>query len=841
MKRAVIGLLVAAVEIVVLSLALVQGAAAAGSVRLTIEDLLAAEDVGNVSFSPDGQWLAFERVAAVKGQPTSAFSQGRSRVFIGARAGREIVEITGATGASFQLAEVDAWAPDSAGLLLVQTLDDRASAVYWDVHTRRLTQLPGYTPQFLSLVTWVNGRVIYPGVPDDEVSQRTSNLQMLDQLQEKWRAAWTRPEPQITVSSNSPLFAPTAPRPGALMMAEPSKNVATKVADGDYLATFPSPDGKHVAALRSAEVAADSLFPLGRRSELQIFAINPTGMTLIKRFEDMDVGLGAVAWAPAANRVVLGGKLSGEKKSAVRLFEIDVRSGKRRDIALPPGMSIFKPDVAYGGAALLPFGWIGDQLVTVAATSTSTGSVAPAIGARADYGQEQNLRFDVYALAGGKARSLTSFARAPVANFLAPPGARFALVVADGALWRIAPGTSPERVSPQDAPPVMAFGAISFNPFDPSPRAAYFHSEGQERVALFAAGAAGQPERRVLDLRTRRYISPPAEGAASAGAGLRSVAAPDLTATVSTVHRSWEAALVLEDGGARELVTLNTALNERAVAPVERFTFTAGGREIPGWVVLPPGADRGKPLPAVVVVYGGLVFDQEPPPFARPGRFPGALVLSGQLWAAKGYAVIYPGMPLGRGADTDVMATLAEQAVAAVDALAAKGIVDPQRVGVMGHSFGGFSTAAILARRSDRFRAGVSLAGVYDFIYAFGTKALAQLLTDDGRDSMRDIASAESGQIQLGKPFWQDPAPYIRNSPIFHIESIDSPLLLLHGDLDLGTTSLAGADRMYNSLVHAGKTAALVRYWGDGHVATSEGVIRDQFARMSSWFDTYLQ
>jgi dipeptidyl aminopeptidase/acylaminoacyl peptidase len=211
------------------------------------------------------------------------------------------------------------------------------------------------------------------------------------------------------------------------------------------------------------------------------------------------------------------------------------------------------------------------------------------------------------------------------------------------------------------------------------------------------------------------------------------------------------------------------------------------------------------------------------------------------LLAAQGFAVIYPSTPLGPGADNDLPAILAEQTIAAIDALATRGIVDRDRIGVMGQSFGGFSTAAILSRRSDRFKAGVAMAGAYDWMFAYGMKGVDATLTDDGRSQRVDMEIIETGQIRLGKPFWKDPQPYIRNSPIFQVERIDAPLLLLQGDLDSSLTSLPDADRMYNALVRAGKKPALVRYWGEGHVAESQSAIRDQWARIKAWFNHYLQ
>jgi len=84
-----------------------------------------------------------------------------------------------------------------------------------------------------------------------------------------------------------------------------------------------------------------------------------------------------------------------------------------------------------------------------------------------------------------------------------------------------------------------------------------------------------------------------------------------------------------------------------------------------------------------------------------------------------------------------------------------------------------------------------------------------------------------------------NPEAYLRNSPFFHVDTINAPLLIIQGDLDGSSTSLAGATRFYQALVKAGKKPAFLRFWGESHIpvlpprnATMEWVTR--------WLNHYL-
>lgn len=799
---------------------------------ISLDDLLHGEDFGTAVFSPSGDRIAFTRSVAIADHPgTDGFedpSRVRERVFVVDADGGAPREIECPKGSYCSLSRWRPWSPDGGRMLLIEATKGRFNLAVWNAASGKVTSLPGRPDSSFAPFDWAGDHVVYAALSEKQ-RQRVSNLQMLEHLDEIWSAGWEEGRGLATVSSANPVFAPSEPPEGALMIANLASGKVAKLADGDFIMVTAAPDGKHVAALRLDESRPTALSWQGRRAELQIYRLTGDGAKLVRVFEKLDVQFQSLAWNASGNKLLVGGKAPEEEIGQSRLYVVDARTGESRAIALPRDSSLHDPRAGLG-LSLLPIKWIGDNPAAVLARKGVASADAAKVGSYLEYGETAKVRFDLHVFARGSWENLTAFSKSSVNQFLAPDGKDFALVVADGSLWRVRRGSKAERLSTNTDPKIAAFAVD--DRFAP-PESAYYHARNEERVAVYAMVAGGAPERRVFDLRARSF------GEAQARDGFLADS-PDLRSTVYRIHDNWVTRLVLrnEQSAERSLGEANTELSARAVAPVERFTYNSGGKQLIGWVVKPPNAQPGQPLPAVVSVYGGTVWGAEPPSSAGPTiHMP---QFSGQLLAAHGYAVIYPSTPLEPGATSDAMATLAQHVIAAVDALAGKGVVDPKRVGVLGQSFGGYSTAAILAARSDRFAAGIAMAGVYGWIHSYGMPSQAQLLTPDGRDQSLEIKVVEAGQIQLQKPFWEDPEPYIRNSPIFHVEKIDAPLLMLQGDLDFGVTGLAGAMRMYNALIRAGKKPALVRYWGEGHVFHSEWAIRDQWSRILTWFDAYL-
>ena len=92
----------------------------------------------------------------------------------------------------------------------------------------------------------------------------------------------------------------------------------------------------------------------------------------------------------------------------------------------------------------------------------------------------------------------------------------------------------------------------------------------------------------------------------------------------------------------------------------------------------------------------------------------------------------------------------------------------------------------------------------------------------------------------MGGPPYEDHARYWRNSPIAHVEKVETPLLLIHGEFDKRGAP-AQAELVFNALYRQGKTARLLRYWGESHsLAQSPANVRDVLAQTLDWFDRHL-
>jgi dipeptidyl aminopeptidase/acylaminoacyl peptidase len=258
----------------------------------------------------------------------------------------------------------------------------------------------------------------------------------------------------------------------------------------------------------------------------------------------------------------------------------------------------------------------------------------------------------------------------------------------------------------------------------------------------------------------------------------------------------------------------------------ELFQWNApDGVPIEGILTKPPGFEPGKRHPLVVVTHGGPTYTSLLPPLSDGDHWycaipqlvnQGALILQPNYRGSTGYGEAFRALNVGT-------LGLSEYAdvVSGVDALIERGWVDPERVGVIGMSHGGY-LAAFLATYTDRFRAAVMLSGISDWV-------LNYCRTDTG-GWMRQYLRATP---------WEDPDIYRATSPLAYIQQAKTPVLIQHGEAD-DRAPVANAYALYRGLKDVGVEAKMILYPGMGHGISQPRQFRRLMREVVGWFGYWL-
>lgn len=287
---------------------------------------------------------------------------------------------------------------------------------------------------------------------------------------------------------------------------------------------------------------------------------------------------------------------------------------------------------------------------------------------------------------------------------------------------------------------------------------------------------------------------------------------------------------LLAHGRRVRLTRLNAHLAD--VDPVQRVAlhYRLNDTEVTSWLLLPTGARAQKKLPLVVIPYAGRSYTGTYPTDQMADG--GTYYTNAQLLAAHGYAVLLPSMPIVRASDQSPL-PFADQLDPAVDAAIATGQIDPARLALWGHSYGGYS-AALVASETDRYKAVIASAGLYDLASLAGVLTPASRASPEtGLTSLVMYGWLETGQAQIATQPWGDPTRYVLNSPFFRADRIHTPLMLVAADWDIAPVSQA--EQMFGALDRQNKDAILLTYWGEGHVVGSPANVRDLYGRIFTW------
>lgn len=276
----------------------------------------------------------------------------------------------------------------------------------------------------------------------------------------------------------------------------------------------------------------------------------------------------------------------------------------------------------------------------------------------------------------------------------------------------------------------------------------------------------------------------------------------------------------------KRVTNLNPHLDESKMGSVQLVDWLSDdGERLYGALLLPANYEKGKRYPLVVWVYGGAQLSDNLDHFGLLDSGP----FNMQLLATRGYIVLLPDAPQHVGTP---MRDLARTVLPGVNKVIEMGIADPERLGVIGHSYGGYSTLSLIVQTT-RFKAAIEADSFGDLVSWYGAMGEA--------GEAFGVAHLEQGQGLMGGTPWQYRDRYIENSPVFYLDRVETPLLIVHGSKDAVASFLG--DEVFVGLRRLGKEVEYAKYGGEGHspVTWSFANQVDFCNRMIAWFDEHFK
>jgi acetyl esterase/lipase len=241
-----------------------------------------------------------------------------------------------------------------------------------------------------------------------------------------------------------------------------------------------------------------------------------------------------------------------------------------------------------------------------------------------------------------------------------------------------------------------------------------------------------------------------------------------------------------------------------------------------GALFLPANYEKGKSYPTIVYIYERLSDGLN--------RFtaPSANGFNKSVYTSNGYAVLMPDIAYkvndpGRSAAWCVLPAL--------KAVIATGVVDPKRVGLQGHSWGGYQTA-FLVTQTTAFAAAVAGAPLTNMV------SMYSLIYKNSGSTNQPIFESSQGRFFGG--YWDNWEAYYRNSPVFFARNVQTPLMILHNDKD-GAVDFTQGVEYFNTLRRLGKPVWMLEYVGENHGLAKPANMKDYTLRMREFFDAHLR
>lgn len=810
---------------------------------MSVDDMMKVEGLGAAASDPEGRWLIFERL-----RPYELSDDFSFRTYAMGHSGHQLWRYNLKTGSSPELlpgldpaphSYLQGFSPDGRFLAIVQYRFGELSLVAYDMSRERAVRF-GQTPA-LSIngshnPVWISDdELMFAALLEGEWSELTSvRVRTGSILASAWGDAWRG---DIVTANEVRTFSrdqSDQQETGRLVRVNARTGESEVVADGRYADLRLSPNRRHLAALSVSKPRPTDPNELAEhdphRYRLTVFDLET------RKARSLAPGLEfhpyTIAWAPDGERIAAYGWPTTDTSQTGRFYVINVQSG-----------AVIRYDhVGLDLVSERERGWLqrpertvflGNDLAIFARRIPAGEDQAPRFTFR-DVRPDDLSQSDWYALSpNGIHRNLTKDLE-NVSGVPVHAGDGHLTVVADSGVYRFYSDGQRRHLTPGLA---GRFGFLSPGTF--ATRSGLVRPEFADE-AVFDVSSGGAAKIVMVDLRDGHegeiivVDAPTADAAPLAG----SLAAG---AVLFRAQNGPLARLLLATGDQealpREIARTNAHLEDVNLGIWQVVSYVVEDPEgkqpaqtIHSCVLLPPGYRPAEPPPLIVDVYPNAG------PSCRNGtaRIDYPRVTSPYLWAGKGYAYARITMPraLIQTADGPI-AGMPAVVDAGITALVEKGFADPERLTLLGFSQGGIS-ALYVAAHSQRFKAVIALNSWADlFSHYFGGNGVYSYIHGSYFGNFGRYDSSVGSDFAIGRTPIDDPEVYIRNSPVFLAPKIDTPVLLIHSDMD--SFSISQFDEMYGALLRSGKDVRYVRYWGEGHAPSSPANIRDLWGRMSSF------
>jgi len=283
------------------------------------------------------------------------------------------------------------------------------------------------------------------------------------------------------------------------------------------------------------------------------------------------------------------------------------------------------------------------------------------------------------------------------------------------------------------------------------------------------------------------------------------------------------------------IVKINDFVREIAQPKWQRFQYySSDGQLLNAWLTLPIDYKEGKRYPTIVWGYPGRIYnDRRPATRVSQTNWDDLTLL-----AAHGYAVLRVSVPLKPyGEAQDAYPELAKGILPAIDKAIELNIVDPDRIGLLGYSYGGYLVFSLVTQ-TRRFKAAVASSGFTDLASMFGTFDASLRYDSDVHEDLTRMWGVET--IGMGGPPWANMKRYLLDSPVNFVDRVETPLLIIHGDFDTAI-QIQQSEEFFTGLYRQNKRSRFVRYFGEGHSIERPPNVRDGWNQIFSWFDEFLK